>query len=60
MFARVAMGSVNTWEIAVSFIILVASIVVVGIIGAKIYRMGTLRYGNPIKLSNAFKSIKEN
>lgn len=46
MFARVAMGSVNTWEIVVSFIILVASIVVVGIIGAKIYRMGTLRYGN--------------
>ena len=60
MFARVAMGSVNTWEIVVSFIILVASIVVAGIIGAKIYRMGTLRYGNPIKLSNAFKSIKEN
>lgn len=60
MLARVAMGSVNTWEIVVSFIILVASIVVVGIIGAKIYRMGTLRYGNPIKLSNAFKSIKEN
>ena len=60
MFARVAMGSVNTWEIVVSFIILVASIVVVGIIGAKIYRMRTLRYGNPIKLSNAFKSIKEN
>ena len=60
MFARVAMGSVNTWEIVVSFIILVASIVVVGIIGAKIYRMGTLRYGNTIKLSNAFKSIKEN
>ena len=60
MIARVAMGSVNTWEIVVSFIILVASIVVVGIIGAKIYRMGTLRYGNPIKLSNAFKSIKEN
>ena len=60
MFARVAMGFVNTWEIVVSFIILVASIIVVGIIGAKIYRMGTLRYGNPIKLSNAFKSIKEN
>ena len=32
MFARVAMGSVNTWEIVVSFIILVASIFVVGII----------------------------
>ena len=58
MFARVAMGSVNTWEIVVSFIILVASIVVVGIIGAKIYRMGTLRYGNPITLRNAFKNLK--
>ena len=59
MFARVAMGSVNTWEIVVSFIILVASIVVVGIIGAKIYRMGTLRYGNPVKLTNALKSLRK-
>ena len=45
MFARVAMGSVNTWEIVVSFIILVASIVVVGIIGAKIY--SCLLYTSP-------------
>ena len=60
MFARVAMGTVAPWEIALSFFILVASIVLVGMFGAKIYRMGTLRYGNPIKLSNAIKFLKHN
>ncbi|SEW39108.1 ABC transporter permease [[Clostridium] fimetarium] len=60
MFARVAMGTVAPWEIAVSFLILVVSIVLVGMFGAKIYRMGTLRYGNPIKLSNAIKYLKHN
>lgn len=59
MFARVAMGNVAAWEVAVSFIILVVSIIGVGFIGAKIYRMGTLRYGNPIKLTNALKSLKQ-
>jgi len=60
MFARVAMGTVAPWEIAVSFLILIASIALVGMFGAKIYRMGTLRYGNPIKLSNALKYLKHN
>ena len=32
--------------------------VLVGILGAKIYRMGTLRYGNPIKISTAIKAIR--
>ncbi len=60
MFARVAMGNVEMWEVVVSFVILAASIVGVGFLGAAIYRMGTLRYGNPIKLSNAIKAIKNN
>lgn len=59
MFTRVAMGSVTWWEVAIAYIILVISIVLAGIFGAKIYRMGTLRYGNPIKLSNAIKAIKK-
>lgn len=58
MFARIAMGTVSTWEIIVSFLILAASIVGAGFIGAKLYRMGTLRYGNPIKLRTALKSIR--
>lgn len=60
MFARVAMGNVQMWEVVISFVILAASIVGVGFLGAAIYRMGTLRYGNPIKLSNALKAIKNN
>ncbi len=59
MFARIAMGSVSVAEIVISFLILVASIIGVGILGAKLYRMGTLRYGNPIKLSTALKSIRK-
>lgn len=58
MFARVAMGNVAVWEIAVSFIILIASIIGVGMIGSSIYRMGTLRYGNPIKITTAIKSLR--
>lgn len=59
MFARIAMGTVQTWEIVVSFLILVASILGAGMLGAKLYRMGTLRYGNPIKLSAALKAIRK-
>lgn len=59
MFARVAMGNVAVWEIVLSFVILVVSVLGIGVIGAKIYRMGTLRYGNPIKLTNALKSLKQ-
>lgn len=59
MFARIGMGTVAPWEIIVSFLILVASIVGTGILGAKIYRMGTLRYGNPIKISTALKDLKK-
>jgi len=59
MFIRVAMGEVALWEIIVSYIILIVSTVLVGILGAKIYRMGTLRYGNPIKISTALKSLNE-
>ena len=58
MFVRIAMGKVAAWEVAVSFVILVASTVFAGWIGAKIYRMGTLRYGNPIKITSALKSLK--
>lgn len=59
MVARVAMGSVSTWEILLSFLILLATTGGVGIVAAKIYRMGTLRYGNPIKLKDALKWMKK-
>lgn len=59
MFARVAMGSVETWEVVVSAIILYASVAGMGVIGGKIFRSSTLRYGNPIKLTNALKGLKK-
>ena len=59
MFARIAMGTVAPWEIILSFVILAASIYGAGALGAKIYRMGTLRYGNPIRLGAALKEIRK-
>lgn len=59
MFARIAMGSVELWEIIVSYILLVISIIAAGVIGAKVYRNSTLRYGNPIKLTSVLKSLKK-
>lgn len=58
MFARIAMGSVSMVEVIISGVILIASIIGAGWLGALIYRMGTLRYGNPIKLSNLLKEMK--
>ncbi len=59
MFARVALGTVSIVEIILSFAVLVASVFLAGFVAAKIYRMGTLRYGNPIKLGSAIKAIKK-
>ena len=59
MFIRVSMGTVSTLQIILSWIILVASTVLVGIIGSMIYRMGTLLYGNPVKLKTVFKMLKQ-
>ncbi len=59
MFARVAMGSVAMWEIVLSAVLLYASVIGMGILGGKIFRNSTLRYGNPIKISNALKNLKK-
>lgn len=58
MFVRIAMGNVEVWEVAVSFVVLVLSTIGIGWLAAKIYRMGTLRYGNPISIKNAIKNLK--
>ncbi len=59
MFVRIGMGTVETWELVVSAVILYVSIIFVGWLAAKIYRMGTLRYGNPISLTKAIKDLKK-
>jgi len=58
MFTRIAMGSVPIWEIAVSIGILIISVVGVGMLAAKIYRIGVLMYGTPPKPLAILKAIK--
>lgn len=58
MIVRVASGDATSIEFIISSLILMASTVLVGMGGAKIYRMATLMYGNPIKLKNALKWLK--
>lgn len=59
MFIRIAMGNVALWEIIVSAIILYASVIGMGFIASKMFRNSTLRYGNPIKLTNAIKGLRK-
>lgn len=59
MLIRVAMGSVELWEVLISGVLLAVSCLAAGILAAKIFRFGTLMYGNPIKFTKALKGIKE-
>ena len=59
MFARIALGSVSSVEVVISAAILAATVVVLGWLAAKIFRFGTLMYGNPIKFTQALKKIRE-
>lgn len=59
MFVRVGMGTVSVIEIVISAILLIVTTLGAGFIGAKIYRQGTLKYGNPISISTALKSLKK-
>lgn len=59
MLIRIAMGNVSNIEIVISFIILLASTILTALGAAKIYRLGTLMYGNPIKIKNALKWLKK-
>lgn len=58
MFTRIAMSTVSVYEIAISIGILIASVIGVGFISAKIYRAGVLLYGAAPKLSAIIKAIK--
>lgn len=59
MFVNVAMGSVSMIEILISLLILIVTTVLTGLLGAKLYRRGTLSYGNSVKFKNIIKMIKQ-
>ena len=57
MFMRVCMGSAGNAEAVVALIILAASIIFCGYLGAKIYRLGVLMYGKPPKPGEVFRML---
>ncbi len=57
MFTRICMSTVAWYEIAVSVFILAASVLGVGILAARIYRVGVLLYGTPPKLFGILKTV---
>lgn len=59
MFTRIAMSTVPWYEIAISIAILIGSVIGVGIISAKIYRVGVLLYGTTPKIGSIIKAIRK-
>ncbi|WDH83105.1 ABC transporter permease [Paenibacillus urinalis] len=58
MILRIGMGEIAVWEIWVSLILLVASILVFGWLSAKIYRTGVLMYGKRPSIKELRKAMK--
>ena len=59
MFTRIAMSTVAWYEIVISIAILVVSTIGIGVLSAKIYRVGVLLYGTPPKIGAIIKAIRK-
>lgn len=57
MFTRIAMSAVPWYEIIISIVILIGSVAGVGVLSAKIYRVGVLLYGTTPKISSILKAV---
>ena len=58
MFTRIAMSTVPWYEIALSALILLASVFGVGVLSARIYRVGVLLYGASPKPRDILRSLR--
>lgn len=58
MFTRIAMSTVPVYEIIISIVILIVSVFGIGVLSAKIYRVGVLIYGSAPKISTILKAMK--
>lgn len=57
MFTRIAMSTVPWYEILLSVLILLGSVFGIGVLAARIYRVGVLLYGTTPKIGNVIKSV---
>ncbi|MFJ8244577.1 ABC transporter permease [Peribacillus asahii] len=58
MFLRVGMLDVPFWEISLSIGLLVGSIVILAVFGARVYKGGVLMYGSAKSLKNIRKALQ--
>lgn len=59
MFTRIAMSTVPFYEVAISIVILIVSVLGIGVISAKIYRVGVLLYGTTPKFGAIIKAVRK-
>lgn len=57
MFTRIAMSTVSWYEIVISIAVLIGSVIGIGFVSAKIYRVGVLLYGTTPKISSVIKAV---
>jgi ABC-2 type transport system permease protein len=53
------MSTVPWYEIVISIAILIGSVIGVGVLSAKIYRVGVLLYGTTPKIGSIIKAIRK-
>src|SRR5699024_7301213 len=53
MFLRVGMLDIPVWEVALSIALLIGTIVILALVGARVYKGGVLMYGK----SSSFKDL---
>ena len=58
MFVRTQMTVVPTVQVLIAVVISLLTLVASAMISAKIYRLGTLLYGNPVKLTDLPKLLR--
>ncbi|WP_067840222.1 ABC transporter permease [Amphibacillus sediminis] len=58
MFLRIGLLDIPIWEVALSIAILVGSIIILGVIGARVYRGGVLMYGRGVSLKDFKRALQ--
>ena len=58
MFVRIAMSSPAWYEILISVMLLLTTTAIIGVVAARIYRIGVLMYGKPPKLGELLRVLR--
>lgn len=59
MYLRICMTDVPLWQIGLSVLVNLLTILFTGWVGTAIYRIGILSYGTKLKLSEVFQKLKQ-